>query len=217
MNKLFLLILLSISFQINSYSQENRIEYNPEKDEADIGAFMNMMGFDYHKFEMKSEKPAYINVYVDEYLNDNLINKYDHISANKEETPKAYFDLIFTKLDSTKFTLKIYTLSKNDSIEQVQFRIGELGLYRKLKVNKKDFSYSWKLTEFKDNIGPITEIGMKIPLLFYATSVEENIDGQIVNAFCNIPNILINKNLIENKGKIKHYFEIGIELIEKIE
>jgi len=217
MNKLFFLILLSICFQIDSYSQDYRIEYNPEKDEADIGAFMNMMGFDYHKFEMKSDIPAYINVYVDEYLNDNLINKYDHISANKEETPKAYFDLVFTKLDATKFTFKTYTLSKNDSIEQVQFRIGELGLYRKLKVNKKDFSYSWKLAEFNDNIGPMTEIGKKIPLLFYATSVEENIDGQTVNAFCNIPNILINKSLIENKGKIKHYFEIGIELIEKIE
>ena len=217
MNKLLLLIALSISFHTNSYSQENRIEYNPEKDDTDIGAFMNMIGFDYHKFEMKSEKPAYINVYVDEYLNDNLINKYDHISANKEETPKAYFDLIFTKLDSIKFTLKIYTLSKNDSIEQVQFRIGELGLYRKLKVNKKEFKYSWKLTEFRDNIGPLIEIGRKIPLLFYATSIEENIDGQTVEAFCNVPNILINKNLIENKGKIKHYFEIGIELVDKIE
>lgn len=217
MKKLYLLIIILISFQINTYSQENRIEYIPEKDGADIAAFMNMMGFGYNKFEMKSEIPAYINVYVDEYLNDHLINKYDHISANKEEAPKAYFDLIFTKLDSTKFTLKIYTLSKNDSIEQIQFRIGELGLYKNLKVNKKDFSYSWKLTEFIDNIGPITEIGKKIPLLFYSTSVEENIDGQSVNAFCNVPNILINKNLIENKGKIKHYFEIGIELVEKIE
>gem|GEM_PF-6956756 len=217
MNKLFLLILLFTSFQINSYSQENRIKYNPEKDEVDIGAFMNMMGFDYHKFEMKSEKPAYINVYVDEYLNDNLINKYDHISANKEETPKAYFDLVFTKLDSTKFTLKIYTLSKNDSIEQIQFRIGELGLFKKLSVNKKEFHYSWKLTDFSNNVGPQIELNKKIPLLYYATSIEQNVDKKTVNAFCSVPNILNNRNLIENKGKIKHFFEIGIELVEKIE
>jgi hypothetical protein len=176
-----------------------------------------MMGFDYHKFELKSSKPAYINVYINEYLNDTLINQFDHISANKKDTPKAYFDLVFTKLDSTKFTLKIYTLSKNDSIERIQFRIGELGLFKNLEVNKKEFSYSWKLTEFNDNIGPVLEVGKKMALLYYATSVEEIIDGKTVDAFCNVPNILNNKSLIENKGKIKHYFEIGLELVEKIE
>ena len=204
-------------FQMSSYSQENRFKYIPEKDDADIGTFMIMMGFDYHKFEMKSEQPAYINVYINEYLNDNLINQYDHISANKDETAEAYFDIVFPILNSTKFTLKIYSLSKNDSIERIQFRIGELGLYKNLKVNKKDFSYSWKLTNFTDNVGPNIEIGKRIPLLFYATSVQENIDGKTVDAFCNVPNILMNKNLIENKGKIKHFFEIGVELVEKIE
>ena len=213
-----ILLVLTIFLTIFTlHSQENRIEYNPEIDDVDNGVFMNMMGFDYHKFEMKSKKPAYVNVYVDEYLNDKLINTYDHISSNKKITPKAYFDLVFTKLDSTKFTLKIYTLTKNDSIEELQFRIGELGLFRNLKVNKKDFSYSWKLTKFKDNIGPEIELERKIPLLYYATSVEENVSEETVKAFCNIPNILNNRNLIENQGKIKHFFEIGVKLVEKIE
>jgi len=212
-----LLITLFICLCFNLYSQENRIEYNPEKDEIDIGVFMNMMGFDYHKFEMKSKKTAYINVYVDEYLNDKLINTFDHISSNKDKTPKAYFDLVFTKLDSTSFTLKIYTLTKNDSIESVQFRIGELGLFKNLQVNKKEFSYSWKLTEFNDNIGSIIELNKKISLLYYTTAVEENVSEKTVSAFCNVPNILNNRHLIENQGKIKHFFEIGIELVEKIE
>ncbi len=216
MKKTILLTLL-LNLFFYSYSQENRIEYNPEKDETDVGVFMNMMGFDYHKFEMKSNQPAYINVYIDEYLNDKLINKFDHISSNKDNTPKAYFNLVFTKLDSIKFTLKIYTLSKNDSIEQIQFRIGELGLFKKLKVNKKEFDYSWKLTEFTNNIGPKIKLNEKIPILYYATSVEQNIDNKTINAFCSVPNILNNRNLIENKGKIKHFFEIGIELVEKIE
>lgn len=212
-------ILLSIFIFITtlSYSQENRIEYNGEKDDMDVGVFMAMVGFDFHKFEMKSEKTAYINVYVDEYLNDKLIKHFDHISANKDETPKAYFDLVFTKLDSSKFTMKIYTLSKNDSIEKVQFRIGELGLFKDLQVNKAKFDYSWKRGDFNGNIGPIIEIGKKIPLLFYATAVNENVDGKTVNAFCSVPNILLNRDEIENKGKIEHFFEIGIELVEKIE
>lgn len=211
---LFFIFLISTSIL---YSQENKIIYNTNIDDTDSAVFMNMMGFDYHKFELKSLKPAYINVYINEYLNDTLINQFDHISANQKDTPKAYFDLVFTKLDSTKFTLKIYTLSKNDSIERIQFRIGELGLFKNLEVNKKEFSYSWKLTEFNDNIGPVLEVGKKTALLYYATSVEEIIDGKTVDAFCNVPNILNNKSLIENKGKIKHYFEIGLELVEKIE
>jgi len=200
-----------------SFCQENRIEYNGEKDDMDMGVFMTMSGFDYHKFEMKSEKLAYINVYVDEFLNDKLINHFDHISANKDKMPKAYFDIIFTKLDSSKFTMKIYTLSKSDSIERVQFRIGELGLFKNLQVNNAKFSYTWKRGDFTGDIGPKIEIGKKIPLLFYSTAVSENVDGQTVNAFCSVPNILLNRNEIENKGKIEHFFEIGIELVEKIE
>ena len=216
MKRTLLIITIFLSV-FKLHSQENRIEYNPEKDETDIAVFMNMIGFDYHKFEMKSKKTAYINVYVDEYLNDKLINTFDHISSNKEKIPKAYFDLVFTKLDSTSFTLKIYTLTKNDSIERVQFRIGELGLFKNLRVNKKEFSYSWKLTEFKDNIGPVIELNKRIPLLYYATAAEENVSEKTMKAFCNIPNILNNRNLIENQGKIKHFFEIGIELVGKIE
>ena len=213
--KLLLSLLFLSSIIVNS--QENRIKYNGEKDDMDIGVFMAMVGFDYHKFEMKSNKPAYINVYVDEYLNDKLIKHFDHVSENKDETPKAFFDLVFTKLDSAKFTLKIYTLSKNDSIEKVQFRIGELGLFRNLQVNKSKFDYSWKRSDFNGDLGPKIEIEKKIPLLFYATAVTENIDGKTVNAFCSVPNILLNRDEIENKGKIEHYFEIGIELVEKIE
>jgi hypothetical protein len=216
MKRTFLIITIFLTM-FKLHSQENRIEYNPEIDEIDNAVFMNMMGFDYHKFVMKSEKNAYVNVYIDEYLNDKLINTFDHISSNKEKTPKAYFDLVFTKLDSTNFTLKIYTLTKNDSIERVQFRIGELGLFKNLQVNKTEFSYSWKLTEFNDNIGPIIELEKKIPLLYYATAVEENVSEKTVKAFCKVPNILNNRNLIENQGKIKHFFEIGIELVEKIE
>ena len=211
---LFLLFCLSL---MQAYSQENRYRYIPEKDENDIATFMNMMGFDYHKFEIKSPRTAYVNVYIDEYLNDELINSYDHISANKDEAPKAYFDIIFTKLDTSKFILKLYTLSKSDSVEQVQFRIGELGLFKKLKVNKKEFDYSWKLTNFSDNIGPQVRVNVKTPLLYYSTAVEENVNEQTVSAFCNVPNILNNRELIENIGKIKHFFEIGIELVDKID
>lgn len=216
MKNLILSLILCLFTSIN-FSQENRISYNPDKDERDMGAFMNMMGFDYHKFDMISTKPAYINVYIDEYLNDELIDQYDHISANKDSIPKAYFDLVFTKLDAKPFTLKIYTLSKNDSIERVQFRIGELGLFKNLKVNKRSFDYSWKLTDFKDNMGPEIVLNQKIPLLYYATAVEQDIDDQTVNAFCTVPHILNNRDLIENKGKIKHFFVIGIELVETID
>jgi hypothetical protein len=206
--------ILTIIASINA--QENMIKYNPEKDDTDIGVFMNMLGFDYHKFELKAPKPAYITVYIDEYLNDKLINQYDHISSNKESTPKAYFDLIFPKLDSTLFTLKIYTLTKSDSIETVQFRIGELGLFKNLKINKSASSYSWKLTDFQNNTGPVLEINKKIPLIYFATAVKEKIDDNTINAFCNVPNILNNRHLIENKGKIEHFFEIGIRLVEQI-
>lgn len=210
-----IVFILTITATINA--QENKIKYNPEKDDNDIGAFMNMLGFDYHKFELKAPKPAYITVYIDEYLNDKLINQYDHISANKDSTPKIYFDLIFPKLDSALFTLKIYTLKKSDSIETVQFRIGELGLFRNLTVNKSVSNYSWKLTTFQDNIGPVLEINKKIPLLFFSTAVQEKIDENTINAFCNVPNILNNRQLIENQGKIEHFFEIGIRLVEQIE
>lgn len=212
-----LAILLFVFIFASTTAQENKIKYNPELDETDIMVFMNMMGFDYHKFELKASKPAYINIYIDEYLNDRLINQYDHISANKEKAPKAYYDLIFPKLDSTLFTLKIYTLTKSDSIETIQFRIGELGLFRNLTVNKSAAEYSWKLTDFKNNIGPTLEINKKIPLIYFATAVEERINDETVKAFCNVPNILNNRHLIENQGKIEHFFEIGIKLVNEID
>jgi len=212
---LTIVFILTIIASINA--QENKIKYNPEKDDTDIAVFMNMVGFDYHKFELKAPKPAYITVYIDEYLNDKLINQYDHISANKESTPKAYFDLIFPKLDSTLFTLKIYTLTKSDSIETIQFRIGELGLFKNLTVNKSVSKYSWKLTEFQNNIGPVLEINKKIPLIYFATAVQQKIDENTIDAFCNVPNILNNRHLIQNKGIIEHFFEIGIRLVEQIE
>jgi len=217
MKKYILITLLLVGISIITHAQADRILYNPERDDIDMFTFMNMMGFDYQKFEFKTDRSPYVNVYIDEYLNDELITSYDHISANKESTAKSHFNLVFTKLDTSTFTLRIYTHSKSDTIEQIQFRIGELGLYRSLQVNKKEFSYTWKTTDFTDNVGPAVEIGKKIPLLYYATAIEENIDGETIDAFCRIPNILNNRNLIENKGKVKHYFEIGMELVEKIE
>jgi hypothetical protein len=51
----------------------------------------------------------------------------------------------------------------------------------------------------------------------YKNGFAEKLDENKVNAFCNIPNILNNRHLIENKGKIQHFFEIGIRLVEQIE
>ncbi len=158
-----------------------------------------------------------MNVYVHEYLNEQLLNEFDHILENKERAPKGYYNLIFTKLDSNKFTLRIYSYSKNDSIELLQFRIGELGLYKKLRVNRKDLKYSWKLAGFNSNIGPSVKIGERIPLLYYATAIKDVRNDKIMDAFCNVPNILNNRGLIENKGKIEHYFEVGVELVGSIE
>lgn len=217
MRKVKLAIVCILTIIATTNAQENKIKYNPEKDDIDIGVFMSMVGFDYHKFELIAPKPAHITVYIDEYLNDKLINQFDHINTNKQSTPKAYFHLIFPKLDSQLFTLKIYTLTKSDSIETIQFRIGELGLFKKLVVNKSVSKYSWKLTSFEDNIGPVLEIDKKIPLIYFSTSVQQKIDENTIDAFCNVPNILSNRHLIENKGKIEHFFEIGIRLVEKIE
>ena len=205
-SKVLLVIILAVGVMNVLNSQENRIKYNGQKDEIDNAVFMNMMGFDYHKFEMKSDKPAYINVYINEYLNDKLIEEFDHITENRNEIPKELFDIAFTKLNSDIFTLKLYTLSKSDAIEQIQFRIGELALFRELKVNKDKFSYSWKRAEFNGEIGPEVEIGKQIPLLYFATAITENIDGRTVEAFCSIPNVLSNKDQIENRKKIEHYF-----------
>jgi len=212
--KLTMVFILTIIASINA---QEKIKYNPEKDDNDIGVFMNMVGFDYHKFELKTPKPAFITVYIDEYLNDTIINQYDHINANRASTPKAYFDLIFPRIDSTLFTLKIYTFKKSDSIETIQFRIGELGLFKNLIVNKSVSKYSWKLTDFQNNIGPVLEINKKIPLIYFATAVQQRMDEQTIDAFCNVPNILNNRHLIENKGIIEHFFEIGIRLVEQIE
>jgi hypothetical protein len=216
MKKTYLIILLVFT-SLSASSQDNRIRHDMEQDDMDVYAFMSMVGFDYHKFEMKSETPAYINVYIDEYLNDKQINHFDHISENKKEVDEAFFNIVFKKLDSTNFTLKLYSLSKNDSIEEIQFRIGDLALFRNLRVNKSEFEYSWKRGNFNLDVGPKIELDKKIPLLFYSTAVTENIDGKTVNAFCDVPNILLNRDEIENKGKIEHYFEIGIELVEQIE
>lgn len=217
MRKAGLPITLILALIASVNAQESKIKYNPEKDDTDIGVFMSMVGFDYHKFELTSPKSAFINIYIDEYLNDELISQYDHISSNKENTPKAFFDLIFPKLDSTMFNLTIYTLSKGDSIETIQFRIGELGLFKDLSINKTASGYRWKLTEFQNNIGPGLKIDKKIPLLYFSTAVEEKVNESKVNAFCNVPNILNNRHLIENQGKIHHFFEIGIKLVEQIE
>lgn len=210
-----ILTFLMASYQIGA--QENAIQKTLEYDDTDIYIFMSMMGFDYQKWTFSHDNSPYVNVYIDEYLNDELIEHYDHFEANSESTPAAYFDMIFTKLDTSEFTLKMYTHSVNDSIEQLRFRIGELGLYRKLKVNKKDFDYSWKnaLQDYSSSEYPPME--EKIPLMYYSTAVNEEVEsGNEVNAFCEVPNILKNRHLIENKGKIEHYFEIGLVLAKKV-
>ncbi len=49
MKRAFLIITIFLTI-FKLHSQENRIEYNPEIDEIDNAVFMNIMGFDYHKF-----------------------------------------------------------------------------------------------------------------------------------------------------------------------
>ena len=216
-SKTAVLSFLFILIANTKATAQGKVIYNPERDENDIAVFMNMIGFDYHKFQFISPKPVYINVYIDEYLNDQLINSFDHVSANRKTSPEAYFNLIFPKIDSTLFTLKIYTLSKSDSIETIQFRIGELGLFRNLNVNRSASGYSWKLANFQDDAGPKIEVNKKIALMYYTTGVKEKVNNGVVNAFCNVPNILDNRHLIENKGKIEHYFEVGMKPVEKLE
>jgi hypothetical protein len=217
MKKQFLIILfLLVAIQL-SYSQENRIKFETKKDNIDMTTFMTMVGFDYNKFTFKTDKSAYVNVYIDEYLNDELVSEFDYISTINKSITKLPYNIYFTKLDTSEFTLRIYSYSKSDTIEEIQFRIGEVALCRDLHVNKKDFSYSWKLAGFNNNIGPKIKNGNKIPLLYYTTALQENVNGSSVEAFCTVPNILDNRDLIENKGKIKHYFIIGMELVEKIE
>ena len=219
LNLIWLALVGAIFFsfsQLSAQSVNDSIRYLTEKDEQDIMTFMLMMGFDYHKFELRSNTTGYLNIYVDEYLNDELIDTYDHIEKNKNEVAEFYYPIVFPKIDTSINLLRIYTLSKSDSLELVRFRIGEFALVKKLKVNKKDFNYSFKLTSFQNNVGPQCKPGQKIPLMYFATSVDQVVDGKTVNAFCDIPNILNHRHLIENQNQIKHYFIIGIELVDEI-
>jgi hypothetical protein len=201
---------------VQSQTVNDSIRFLPDNDELDLLEFMNMLGFEYHKFELRTNTPGYLNLFIDEYLNDSLISTYNHIESNRNEISKAYYPIVFPKIDTSTKQLRIYSLGKGDSLEVVRFRIGEFALVKKLKINKRDFDYSFKLTEFQDNVGPECKAGQKIPILYYATSVDKEVDGSTVNAFCAIPNILNNRHLIENQNQIKHYFIIGIELANEI-
>lgn len=211
-------ILVSASFTGQAYTQivNDSIRYLSENDELDLLVFMNMVGFEYHKFELRTNTPGYLNLFIDEYLNDSLISTYNHIESNRDEVSEAYYPIVFPKIDTSIKLLRIYSLGDSDSLEVVRFRIGEFALVKKLNVNKEVFDYSFKLTDFKDNVGPECKAGKKIPLLYYATSVDKKVDGKTVNAFCDIPNILNHRHLIENQNQIKHYFIIGIELADEI-
>ena len=205
-----------LSTTVQSQIVNDTIRYIPDNDELDLLVFMNMMGFAYHKFQLNSNTPGYLNIYIEEYLNDTLIDTYQHIESNKDEVAKAYFSIVFPQIDTSTKLLRIYTLDKNDSLEIVRFRIGDFALVKKLNVNKRDFDYSFKLTNFNNNLGPKCEVGKKIPLMYYATAIDKDVDGTTVTAFCDIPNILNNRHLIENQNQIKHYFIIGIELVNEI-
>jgi hypothetical protein len=211
-------VVFSVSLPgiLHTQMVDDTIRYIPDNDELDMLVFMNMMGFGYHKFQLNSNTSGYLDIYIEEYLNDSLIDSYNHIESNRDEIAKIYYPIVFPKIDTSTKLLRVYTLSNNDSLEVVRFRIGEFALVKKLKVNKTDFDYSFKLTNFNNNIGPKCEMGSKIPLMYYATAVDKNIDGSTISAFCDIPNILNNRHLIENQSQIKHYFIIGIELVNEI-
>lgn len=212
---LLLAIFMACTF-VNA--QNDPLIYDTEWDDIDQASFRSMMGFDYHKFRFKAEGSPFVNVYIDEYLNDSLIQSYDHISANLADAPVAYRQMIFHQLDTSEFTLRIYAHSQSDTLERVQFRIGELGLYRRLQVNQQASSYSWK-PAYHTADGEVRRpvINEKIPLLYYTTAEQQNVNGETISAFCLVPNILNKRHLVENRGRIRHFFEIGLLLVDKLE
>ncbi len=49
--KKYYLGLVFLVLCLKGFSQGNKIVFIPEKDDVDIYTFMDMMGFNYHKFE----------------------------------------------------------------------------------------------------------------------------------------------------------------------
>ncbi|PBQ30752.1 hypothetical protein CNR22_02835 [Sphingobacteriaceae bacterium] len=43
------------------------------------------------------------------------------------------------------FTIKIYTLVKSDTVEDLRFRIGGIELNKGLRINRKELAYEWKI------------------------------------------------------------------------
>lgn len=201
------------------YGQNYSVKFLPPNDSEVMSEFMNMTGFEHFEFSLTSTNSKFINVFVDEYLNDSLIKSYDHVTESKRENlPKSMYGLLFPKSKSGTLKLKFYALAKGDTLEQFKFRIGGLEINKKSRINRNDFVYELKLpNELENESGARVELGKKIPLLYYATSVEENVDGTIINRFCNVPNIIEHKDLMKVGAVVKHYFIIGFQLLDNIE
>lgn len=213
------IFILSLLTEISGfYGQNYSVKYLLPNDSEVMTEFMSMTGFEHFEFNLISTNAKYINVFVDEYLNDTLIKSYDHVSETKNGISKELFAMVFRKSNPGAFKIKLYALAKGDTLEQFKFRIGGLEINKKLRVNKKDFEYEWKMPEAIENRnGCKVVVGKKTPLLYYSTSVEENVDGTMINRFCNVPNVIEHKDLMKPGAVIKHYFSIGIQLLDEIE
>ncbi|PBQ30753.1 hypothetical protein CNR22_02840 [Sphingobacteriaceae bacterium] len=79
------LILIGILFLMKlSYGQNYSIKIATVKDSEVLSESMNMAGVNYFMFDLPSPESKYINIYVDECLNDSMIKKYDFVSSQKK-------------------------------------------------------------------------------------------------------------------------------------
>lgn len=217
-SRIFSVIILSF-LPLFCFCQINEIESKPTEKESDLNVVFEMIDFHSYNYLLKSEKPAYLNVYINEFVNDSLVNSFDYLST-KDKFPEELYSIVFPRIEGEPMKFTIHALAKTDSILTIRLRMGKMALVKKLKIDKVKNSYSWKSAALRDKTNFKFELNQKIDLLYYASAVEENISGVNVNKSCNIPVILNNKdaskNSVESRKTIKHYFCLGIELVEKI-
>lgn len=215
MKNKFSFFVLYLSILLHGHSQTVSLKNTKVNEKEELSELKALLGFNSFAFCISPKRFCYVNFYVEEFLNDSLISKHD-LYSTKGSYSADLLDMIFPKSSRKNTLIRFYTYSRSDTVEQVVFRFGGMEMIQSLRVNKKELNYDWScaLEGLNQQKAKIAE---KMALLYYSTGVlDESPNGEVVSRFCSIPNIINHKSIAKGPTKLRHYFVVGVQFLEKL-
>ncbi len=199
----FLLYIHSLNGQTSISLKLNRAS------KIDVQTFMDMSGFNYANFSIKSKAKLFLEIQIEEYKHDTLINQIV-IPKIEKELDSSFLTYITPKIKRGKNSFKLYSLLKNDTSVKLYFLINKIGYYKTISLNHNFVDYSWKEANLKSIY--LTQT-LFTPIFYFSTGEELIQEREGVKRFCAISEIM---KIKKEREKIAHFFVISMKTRDKL-